>query len=242
MARMGTNNFVVVANRLPVDRVTDPDGETTWRRSPGGLVTALAPVMRSYDGAWVGWTGVPDDELEPFASDGMDLVPVALSAEEISEFYEGFSNATLWPLYHDVIVPPVYERPWWDAYRRVNNRFARATAAIADEGAVVFIQDYQLQLVPRILRQLRPDLKIGFFLHIPFPPAELFAQLPWRRQICPDCWARTWWDSSGVGRWATSSACAPGTPTPWRATICWSPTTGARSACERSRYPSTSAK
>jgi trehalose 6-phosphate synthase len=183
VARKGTNNFVVVANRLPVDRVTDPDGETTWRRSPGGLVTALAPVMRSYDGAWVGWTGIPDDVLEPFASDGMDLVPVALSADEIGEFYEGFSNATLWPLYHDVIVPPVYERQWWDAYRRVNNRFARATAAVADEGAVVFVQDYQLQLVPRILRQLRPDLKIGFFLHIPFPPAELFAQLPWRQQI-----------------------------------------------------------
>jgi trehalose 6-phosphate synthase len=183
VARKGTNNFVVVANRLPVDRITDEDGETTWRRSPGGLVTALAPVMRSYDGAWVGWTGVPDDAPEPFSSGGMDLVPVPLSADEIRNFYEGFSNATLWPLYHDVIVPPVYERQWWDAYRMVNNRFARATARVADEGAVVFVQDYQLQLVPRILRQLRPDLKIGFFLHIPFPPAELFAQLPWRQQI-----------------------------------------------------------
>jgi trehalose 6-phosphate synthase len=183
VARKGTNNFVVVANRLPVDRITGTDGETTWRRSPGGLVTALAPVMRSYDGAWVGWTGVPDDAPDPFSSEDMDLVPVPLTADEISDFYEGFSNATLWPLYHDVIVAPVYDRQWWEAYRRVNNRFARATAAVADEGAVVFVQDYQLQLVPRILRQLRPDLRIGFFLHIPFPPAELFAQLPWRRQI-----------------------------------------------------------
>jgi trehalose 6-phosphate synthase len=183
VARKGTNTFVVVANRLPVDRTTDEDGQTTWRRSPGGLVTALAPVMRSYDGAWVGWTGGPDDAPEPFATEDMDLVPVPLSAEEIRDFYEGFCNTTLWPLYHDVIVPPMYDRQWWDAYRRVNNRFARATAAVADEGAVVWVQDYQLQLVPRILRQLRPDLKIGFFLHIPFPPAELFAQLPWRRQI-----------------------------------------------------------
>jgi trehalose 6-phosphate synthase len=179
----GKSTFVVVANRLPVDRVTAADGSTTWRRSPGGLVTALAPVMRAYDGAWVGWTGSADDEPAPFSTDDMDLVAVPLSAQEINWYYEGFSNATLWPLYHDVIVAPEYHREWWDAYRRVNDRFARAAARVADEGAVVFVQDYQLQLVPSLLRQLRPDLKIGFFLHIPFPPTELFAQLPWRRQI-----------------------------------------------------------
>ena len=183
MASKGTSSFVVVANRLPVDRVTDAEGTTSWRRSPGGLVTALAPVMRAYDGAWVGWTGVPDDAPEPFSSEDMDLVAVPLSVEDISLYYEGFSNATLWPLYHDVIVAPVYHREWWDAYRRVNRRFAEATAAVADGGAFVFVQDYQLQLVPRMLRDLRPDLTIGFFLHIPFPPGELFAQLPWRRQI-----------------------------------------------------------
>ncbi|HEX6577399.1 MAG TPA: trehalose-6-phosphate synthase [Jiangellaceae bacterium] len=183
MASKGTSSFVVVANRLPVDRVTDAEGTTSWRRSPGGLVTALAPVMRAYAGAWVGWTGVPDDAPEPFSSEDMDLVAVPLSVEDISLYYEGFSNATLWPLYHDVIVAPVYHREWWDAYRRVNRRFAEATAAVADGGAFVFVQDYQLQLVPQMLRDLRPDLTIGFFLHIPFPPAELFAQLPWRRQI-----------------------------------------------------------
>ncbi|NED98922.1 alpha,alpha-trehalose-phosphate synthase (UDP-forming) [Phytoactinopolyspora halotolerans] len=183
MENTGKSSFVVVANRLPVDRVVAADGSTTWRRSPGGLVTALAPVMRAYDGAWVGWTGSPDDELAPFSTDDMDLISVPLSPEEISMYYEGFSNATLWPLYHDVIVAPEYHREWWDAYRRVNDRFARAAASVADEGAVVFVQDYQLQLVPNLLRRLRPDLKIGFFLHIPFPPPELFAQLPWRRQI-----------------------------------------------------------
>jgi trehalose 6-phosphate synthase len=179
----GTSSFVVVANRLPVDRVTAPDGHTTWRRSPGGLVTALAPVMRAYDGAWVGWTGIPDDAPEPFSSEDMDLVAVPLSVDDVSLYYEGFSNATLWPLYHDVIVAPAYHREWWDAYRRVNRRFAEATAAVAEDSAFVFVQDYQLQLVPRMLRDLRPDLTIGFFLHIPFPPGELFAQLPWRRQI-----------------------------------------------------------
>jgi len=179
----GNSNFVVVANRLPVDRVSTADGSTEWRRSPGGLVTALAPVMRSFDGAWVGWTGSPEDAPEPFDSEGMHLVPVNLSAREITRYYEGFSNGTLWPLYHDVIVQPEFHREWWDAYNRVNMRFANAAADTAAPNAVVFIQDYQLQLVPAMLRELRPDLRIGFFLHIPFPPAELFAQLPWRREL-----------------------------------------------------------
>ncbi len=178
-----SSNLVVVANRLPVDRVRSTDGTDSWARSPGGLVSALAPVMRQQEGSWIGWVGSADEAPEPFHSDGMDLVAVALSAEEIAEYYEGFSNATLWPLYHDVIVPAEYHREWWDAYVRVNRRFAAAAAEVAAEGAVVWVQDYQLQLVPAQLREMRPDLKIGFFLHIPFPPGELFAQLPWRRQI-----------------------------------------------------------
>ncbi len=176
-------NLVVVANRLPVDRVESDSGEVSWRRSPGGLVTALAPVMRGHGGAWVGWAGGVDDAPEPFREDGMDLVAVPLSAAEVADYYEGLSNSTLWPLYHDVIVPAEYNREWWDAYVRVNARFAEAAEAVAGEGATVWVQDYQLQLVPSMLRQRRPDLRIGFFLHIPFPPTELFAQLPWRRRI-----------------------------------------------------------
>ncbi len=181
--RAATASFVVVANRLPVDRIENPDGSTSWRTSPGGLVTALEPVMHAHQGAWVGWVGAPDEELEPFDNNGLKLVPVPLSAGEVEAYYEGFSNATLWPLYHDVIVPPVFHRDWWDSYVLVNQRFADRTAEVAEENAVVWVQDYQLQLVPQMLRQLRPDLRIGFFLHIPFPPAELFAQLPWRNQI-----------------------------------------------------------
>ncbi|MCW2610001.1 MAG: trehalose 6-phosphate synthase [Actinomycetota bacterium] len=177
------SSFVVVANRLPVDRVTGPDGETEWRRSPGGLVTALEPIMQKRDGAWVGWSGDAGKDDEPFESDGMHLYPVSLSEDEVARYYEGFSNATLWPLYHDCVAPPQFHRSWWDAYREVNQRFADAVAAVAAEGAVVWVQDYQLQLVPQMLRKARPDLRIGFFLHIPFPPTELFAQLPWRQQI-----------------------------------------------------------
>ena len=115
-------DLVIVANRLPVDRVVNPDGSTDWRRSPGGLVTALEPVMRANDGAWIGWPGGTDQDLEPFVEDGLSLVPIPLSESEIEEFYEGFSNATLWPLYHDVVAKPEFHREWFDAYVTVNRR------------------------------------------------------------------------------------------------------------------------
>jgi trehalose 6-phosphate synthase len=176
-------DFVVVANRLPVDLEKLPDGTQRWKRSPGGLVTALEPMLRNRDGAWVGWPGLADADVEPLVEDGLQLHPVHLSAREVEEYYEGFSNATLWPLYHDVVAPPAFHRHWWQAYVRVNQRFAEVVAGVAARDATVWVQDYQLQLLPAQLRELRPDLRIGFFLHIPFPPTELFMQLPWRRRI-----------------------------------------------------------
>ncbi|MGZ4546414.1 MAG: alpha,alpha-trehalose-phosphate synthase (UDP-forming) [Blastococcus sp.] len=174
---------MVVANRLPVDQVVGPDGETRWQRSPGGLVTALEPFVAGQGGAWVGWSGSAGDAPEPFESNGMSLIPVPLSEEEVDRYYEGMSNASLWPLYHDVVEKPEYHRKWWDTYVQVNKRFAEKAAAVAAEGAIVWVHDYQLQLVPAMLRQARPDLTIGFFLHIPFPPYELFTQLPWRSAV-----------------------------------------------------------
>lgn len=176
-------DFVVVSNRLPVDRVTAPDGTGSWASSPGGLVTALEPIMRAADGAWVGWAGQPDAEFEPFENDGITIVPVPLTASDVENYYEGFSNDTLWPLYHDVIASPGYHRIWWESYVEVNQRFADAAAAASAEGATVWVHDYQLQLVPRMLRIARPDLTIGFFNHIPFPPYGIFSQLPWRTQV-----------------------------------------------------------
>ncbi|MGH3385007.1 MAG: alpha,alpha-trehalose-phosphate synthase (UDP-forming), partial [Nocardioidaceae bacterium] len=175
--------MVVVANRLPVDLVENEDGTVAWRRSPGGLVTALEPVLRRHHGAWIGWPGGGSADLQPFEENGLSLVPVTLSEQEVEEYYEGFSNGSLWPLYHDVIVAPEFHREWWDSYVTVNRRFAEKAAETAAPGAVVWVHDYQLQLVPQMLRELRPDLRIGFFLHIPFPPTELFLQVPWRRQI-----------------------------------------------------------
>ncbi|GIF47634.1 trehalose 6-phosphate synthase [Asanoa ferruginea] len=175
--------FVVVANRLPVDEVVDDDGSRSWARSPGGLVSALQPIVRSHGGAWVGWTGQPGDAPEPFDTDGMHLHPVGLSADDVDRYYEGQSNATIWPLFHDAVEQPTHRRPWRQAYEAVNRRFAEAAAHLAAPAGTVWIHDYQLMLVPAMLRELRPDLRIGFFLHIPFPPVELFMQLPRRGDL-----------------------------------------------------------
>ncbi|MEK4242853.1 trehalose-6-phosphate synthase [Janibacter sp. FSL W8-0316] len=183
MSDQRTYDLVIAANRLPVDRVVAPDGSSQWHRSPGGLVTAMDSVMRGRDGAWVGWAGEPGEAPAPFAEAGMWLHPVPLDAQELETYYEGFSNDTLWPIYHDVIVPAHFHREWWQAYERVNERFAEAVCEVAAPGAKVWIHDYQLQLVPALVRRRRPDVRIGWFNHIPFPPVELFAQLPWRSQI-----------------------------------------------------------
>jgi trehalose 6-phosphate synthase len=114
---------------------------------------------------------------------GVGIRPVALAASEVETFYHGFSNSTLWPLYHDAIRAPEFHRDWWGPYTEVNRRFARAAAAAARPGDLVWVHDYHLQLVPRMLREIRSDIRIGFFLHIPFPPEELFAWLPWRTHI-----------------------------------------------------------
>lgn len=175
--------LVVVANRLPVDRQTDEQGNAVWRTSPGGLVAALTPVMQATCGAWVGWPGTVDEATDPFDHEGMRLLPVSLSADEVNTYYEGFANGTLWPLYHDVIVPPEYHRAWWDSYVQVNQQFAEAAVAAVQPGGVVWVHDYQLQLVPALVRAQRSDVRVVFFNHIPFPAPELFAQLPWRTHI-----------------------------------------------------------
>nr|WP_275889551.1 bifunctional alpha,alpha-trehalose-phosphate synthase (UDP-forming)/trehalose-phosphatase [Nakamurella flavida] len=175
--------MVIVANRLPFDLEQQPDGTTRARQAPGGLVTALAPILSRRQGAWIGWPGTPDVDLDPTENDGISLFPVRLSQAEVDDYYEGFSNDTLWPLYHDAVNPSTFDRSWWESYQAVNQRFAERAAEVAAPGATVWVHDYQLQLVPQMLRRLRSDVRIGFFLHIPFPPVELFMRLPWRQQI-----------------------------------------------------------
>src|ERR1035437_8810337 len=148
------SELMVVANRLPIHAL-EVQGATKWATSPGGLVSALLPVLRERGGAWIGWSGTANAPAVPSPYDGINLTAVELSDEEYEDFYLGFANATLWPLYHDAIRPATFERDWWNAYVAVNRRYAEAAAQSAAPGATAWIHDYQLQLVPRMLRALR---------------------------------------------------------------------------------------
>lgn len=182
--------LVVVANRLPMEFIAPEaggdQGAGTWSPSPGGLVSALAPVLSRRASRWVGWGGRSSVEVgvgPPRTWGQSSLQEVLLEPELVRGFYENFSNACLWPLYHDALVPPAFHRDAWHSYVTANRHFAEMVATSASPRATVWVHDYQLQLVPRMLRDLRPDLRIGFFLHIPFPPVELFARLPWRAAV-----------------------------------------------------------
>ena len=188
---LGGHPLVVVANRLPVHRVG-----AAWEASPGGLVRAMLGVLRTRHGAWIGWSGDivhdPTDSSDTPASPpslppgelaDIELVSIPFSADEYLRYYEGVSNGALWPLFHDAIRESTFDASSWIVYEQVNRRFAEAAAAAAAPSATVWIHDYHLLLVPKMLRELRPDVVIGFFLHIPFPPQELFMRMPWREAI-----------------------------------------------------------
>jgi trehalose-6-phosphate synthase len=170
-----SRELVVVANRTPLRRTTKG-----WRVSSGGLVAAVWPVAVARHGAWVGTVAEDQDDLPDGPVDGATIVGVELRPAEFDGFYNGFSNATLWPLYHDAIRAAEIDHDWWRCYRAVNRRVAEMVAKVAPPEATVWVHDYQFQLVPGLLRELRADVRVGFFLHIPFPPPELFRQLPWR--------------------------------------------------------------
>lgn len=175
--------LVIVANRLPVHRAGRGDS-ARWVQSTGGLVTALEPILRERAGAWIGWTGSSGGPRpRSFMHNGLRIRPVPLTEHEVDVYYHQMCNRTFWPLFHDAIRTPEFDHSWWKPYVRVNERYARAAAAVARRGDVVWVHDYHLMLVPRLLRRLRADVRIGFFLHTPFPPEELFAWLPWRHEV-----------------------------------------------------------
>jgi len=173
---------VVVANRLPLRRVLR-GGSYEWEASTGGLVTAVLPVLRRYGGCWVGWSGGNTRGPRPFVHAGVRIQPISLTEREVETFYQGFANRTLWPLYHHAIRTPEFQRQYWRPFVEINRRYARAAVRAASRDDIIWIHDYHLQLVPHMVRELRPKARIGFFLHIPFPPEELFAWLPWRQWI-----------------------------------------------------------
>ena len=166
---------IAFANRLPVKRVRNG-----WRLPDGGLVAALQPAMRARGGTWVGWDGGTPTPTRISGLD-FDLRPVSLTRREVDDYYHGFANQTLWPLLHGLVELPTFDRSWWNAYRVVNERFADADDF--DQEAFRWVHDYHLLLLPGLLRSRGAAGMIGFFLHIPFPPPEVFARLPWRAPI-----------------------------------------------------------
>ncbi len=180
--------FVVVSNRLPVTLKKEGQG-FTLKPSVGGLATALSSVVPREEALWVGWPGLTAETLagheEWLARELAELGchPVCLTEAELETFYYGFSNRTLWPLCHYFLQYAVFDRDYWEGYRRVNEKYAEAVAELAEEEAIIWIHDYQLFLLPGLLRERLPRATIGFFLHIPFPSYEIFRVLPWRKEI-----------------------------------------------------------
>jgi trehalose 6-phosphate synthase len=170
--------LVVVSNRLPVSFSVNESGAKVPTLSPGGLVAAVAPSLRGKTSAWVGWDGTDSGETNEFVAEDITLLPVSLSASLVERHYEGFSNGTLWPLFHDVGVEPEFDPFWWEAYREVNATCAASAAKVTEPGGIVWVHDYQMMLVPALLRELRPDVTIGYFHHIPFCRPETLAVLP----------------------------------------------------------------
>lgn len=178
---------IIVSNRLPV-KITEKDGEKTYKSSEGGLATGLGSIYKEGENQWIGWPGLATHDVsdegqivEELAKDHM--VPVFLTEKEIEDFYEGFSNETLWPNFHYFNQYAVYEDDLWEAYRHVNRKFANKVIEIAEPGDTIWVHDYQLLLLPKLVRDRVPDSTIGFFLHIPFPSYESFRLLPWRRDL-----------------------------------------------------------
>ncbi|MCB9285455.1 MAG: bifunctional alpha,alpha-trehalose-phosphate synthase (UDP-forming)/trehalose-phosphatase [Lewinellaceae bacterium] len=179
--------LIIISNRLPVT-VNKKQGELHYYPSAGGLATGLNSLDETLDKIWIGWPGQAlDDQWEResvkhhLAKDG--LVPVFLSEEDIELYYEGFSNKVIWPHFHYFPQYTSYEDHYWEAYKEVNKKFAEVVIESIQPDDMVWVHDYQLLLLPALIRETYPDISIGFFLHIPFPSYELFRMLPWREQI-----------------------------------------------------------
>jgi trehalose 6-phosphate synthase/phosphatase len=182
------SRLVLVSNRLPVTVRPSPSGLDV-QRSVGGLATALRQPHERTGGLWVGWPG-PTGDLDDAVRDelerrlaGLGTVPVHLTAEEVALYYGAFSNGVLWPLFHYVTGVLPLRLEGWAEYRAANERFADAVAARYRPGDRIWVHDYQLMLVPALLRRRLPEARIGFFLHIPFPSSEVFGTLPARREL-----------------------------------------------------------
>lgn len=171
----------IVANKLPVRPIETASG---WglERGEGGLVSALSPLLLEHGGLWVG-NGQPSEAWDAVHDQvGYDIVPVPIPEDIQDGFYAGFCNATLWPLFHDLLGRSQFDLQWWYAYKKANSLFAKALEK-ADTPDEIWVHDYHFLLLPQLLRQARTQRYIRFFLHIPFPAFEIFRHIPWRNAL-----------------------------------------------------------
>jgi len=183
------NRLVIVSNRLPIVLHQSEDG--AWYAEPGsgGLITALTPVLHAWKGIWIGWPGTSEEvelsDLRTADSEHLSyqLEQVPLSEEAMDGYYRGFANEIIWPLFHDVQTRCRFDPNYWEVYQDVNHKFAQAVANCVTDGDYIWVQDYHLMLVAGYLRTLGIEQRLGFFLHTPFPPVDVFVKLPWRQQI-----------------------------------------------------------
>lgn len=180
---------IIISNRLPV-QLQISNGTINAIPSVGGLATGMKSVHSGGDSLWIGWSGLTDEEIPKKLAQKIDEAlaehgssKVNLSSAEVDGFYFGFSNRTIWPLFHYFLEYSEFELNSWNIYKAVNQKFADAILEKADEDDTIWIHDYQLMLVPQMVREKRPNISIGFFLHIPFPSYEIFRTLPWREEV-----------------------------------------------------------
>jgi len=184
---MNKAKLIIVSNRLPI-KIDIKKGQWQIKPSEGGLATGLVSFYKDQGGVWIGWPGaqIKDNNIIKAIQQKLaeeSLIPIFLSHQEIKEYYEGFSNQTLWPLFHYFPSYATYEKKQWETYYTVNQKFAEAVIRIAQPGDTVWIHDYQLMLVPSLIREKLQGISIGYFQHIPFPSYEVFRLIPWRNQL-----------------------------------------------------------
>ncbi|MBO3116120.1 bifunctional alpha,alpha-trehalose-phosphate synthase (UDP-forming)/trehalose-phosphatase [Winogradskyella sp. DF17] len=186
---MSNSKTIIVSNRLPL-QISIEDDKLEVSASVGGLATGMKSVHTEGNGIWVGWTGITDEDLNPKLRDTVNkrvkqekCVAVNLTEQDIEDYYLGFSNKTLWPLFHYFMEYTAFETKEWNAYVEVNQKFANAVLEQLNDGDTVWVHDYQLLLVPEMIKAKKPYTTIGFFLHIPFPSYEIFRTFPWRSEV-----------------------------------------------------------
>jgi len=180
---------IIISNRLPVQLQINENGLDAIP-SVGGLATGMKSVHHGKESLWIGWSGLTAEDIPAKLENEIDkalaklkCAKVSLKASEIDKFYFGFSNRTIWPLFHYFMEYTEFELSFWESYKAVNQKFADSIIKNAEEKDTIWIHDYQLMLVPQMVREVWPNATIGFFLHIPFPSYEIFRTMPWRKEV-----------------------------------------------------------